>query len=284
MAATATWGRNMKRLIVSMVIAAAAMASSASAATRYRVDAIGGLVVNPNQPNPIPGLTFQNGAAVIGSWVIDFGNATITDLSPLGGFGQARLFGGVVRQGTLIVSGSGINDFAALQNANSLGNIVAINDAGANPAQPNARLDQVTISDGARYSGGLITPYTVQYGLASDIFVRSLTFGRSQSGTNLAPPTLINSVNQPDFASLLSPTGAPYVFAFSLAQGSPANQAGIAALPFLNINATNVNVLVTQLAVPEPMTWTMIIVGFAIAGTGLRLRRPMRAPVAKAGL
>lgn len=267
----------MQRYLIGLVLAIV-MASPAQA-VRYRIDVVGTLIV-PTSPNPIPGFFFGEGigaGTAIGSWTVDFANAAPADQPPIGGEGQARIYRGAVTNGSLTVFGP--SSFAFTQNATSAGAIYVLNDAKPSPNLPNARLDQVSIADGAAFGPGTVTPsYTLEYGLAPDIYIRSLNFGRSavNPGGN---PTMIDSVGIPDFAALLSQPGGATgnnFFGFTLARG-PIGPGGPGAVPFQNFSVGINNISITTLAVPEPASWALLIAGFGIAGASLRRRAALAA-------
>lgn len=264
----------MKRYLISLILAYV-MASPAHA-VRYRIDVVGTLIV-PTSPNPIPGFDFGNGigaGTAIGSWTVDFANATPSDLPPIGGEGQARIYRGAVSNGSLTVFGP--SSFAFTQNATSAGGFYVINDAKPPSTLPNARLDQVSIADGASFGPGTVNPtYTLQNGLAPDIYIRSINFGRSAVNT-VGNPTMIDSVSIPDFAALFAapPGGAAgnKFFGFTLAHG-PIGLGGPGAVPFQNFSVGINYTTITSLAVPEPASWGMLIGGFLGVGSVARSRK-----------
>ncbi|TRW14703.1 PEPxxWA-CTERM sorting domain-containing protein [Glacieibacterium frigidum] len=241
------------------------LAATPATAASYVITAFGQLVGPPPLPNQIAGLPFANGNAVFGSWRVDLDPGTGVDLPPFGGTGAARLYAGNVRNGVVAVSTSS-GMVVLSQTAASLGAILVINDSSlVRPSLPTLRTDQVNISDGLRFGPGPILGYAAS-GLASDVIVRSLGFGKVQTTTNPVLPGLVTSADLPDLGTFFA-TGN-YFFSFTLTQGNPQTAGQVGGLPATTFSVVLPQVFVTQ--VPEPATWALLIVGFGLVGTALR--------------
>lgn len=240
------------------------VATPATAAS-YIITAVGQLAAPPPLPNQIAGLPFVNGNAVFGSWRVDLDAGTGVDLAPVGGTGTARLYAGNVRNGVVAISTSS-GPVVLSQTAASTGAIVVINDSSiVRPGFPTLRGDQVNITDGLRFGPGPVLGYAAS-GLANNIIVRSLAFGKVQTTTSPVLPGLVTSADLPDIATLFAT--APYLFSFSLIQGNPQTVGQVGGLPATSFSVVFPQVFLTQ--VPEPATWAMLIVGFGAVGIALR--------------
>lgn len=250
-------------------LASASIIASPASATKFNIDLLGTLV-QTNSPNPVAGLPFGTGSQFVGHWLIDFGPSTPIDIAAIGGTGQARLFSGAVTHGVIVVGGAVLTQGPA-----SLGNVLAINDGRIlRPGLPALRLDQVGITDGVRFTPDFTLGYQAQSGLAPNVFLRSLSFGRSSVTVDPVTPGLISGVGQPDFFGLLN-AGQPLFFGVTFAMGSPTNPTQIASLPTSNFALTNMLVFLT--AVPEPGSWALLIAGFGLTGAMVRRRRALTA-------
>lgn len=241
------------------------LCATPATAASYVIAAFGQLLVPPPLPNQVAGLPFVTGNAVFGSWRVDLDPSTGVDLAPFGGTGTARLYSGNVRGGVVAVSTSS-GTVVLSQTAASLGNVLVVNDSRVvRPSLPTLRTDQVTISDGLSFAPGPVLGYSVS-GLASNVIVRSLAFGKTRQTVDPALPGLVNSADLPDLGTLFA-TG-PYLFSFTLTQGNPQTATQAATLPITSFSVLAPQVFVTQ--VPEPATWALLIVGFGLVGTAMR--------------
>lgn len=256
-----------------MVLAAAAamVAAAPAVAQRYLINVNGFVAVAPSG-NPIPELVALQGQPITAAFEVDSRQAIFTQGAPAGGTGATGLWGGSVQQGVVQLGFSN----TLLRNGNDLGNIFLVDNS---TTSPSVRLDQATISASARFvSGALVRPYDILGALPGDIFLQSLAFGRTQSGTATLLPTFVTDVTQrPDFASYLNATGASLPFlSLNFRRGSPTAANQLSALPFTQIGVAGLSFTVTNLssgAVPEPASWAMLIAGFGLVGAVMRRRR-----------
>jgi hypothetical protein len=258
----------MRQILRGLALLALAGQAQMAHAGRFRIYANG--MVRAVTPNVLQGATFIDGSTMNARWDVDLPGSTPIDLTLGGGSGQARVYSRAVTNGSIFIAGNGAADsYSFDQNGDSFGHILVINDAtSVNPI----RIDQLTISEQARFSPGFTTGYSRTGGLVPGVFLRSLSFGYSAVGTEAAPPTLVTSVDAPDFAGLLS-SRTPNIFSFAIAQGNPNSQLELAMLPttYFNVSFTSVNIV--PLGVPEPASWVLLIGGFMGAGSAARSRR-----------
>lgn len=256
-----------------MALGAALATSAPASATRFDVFASGTLLQSAAPNQTLNGLPFGTGSGVFGHWTVDIRAGTPVDQTPPGSptTGQAKLVFGSVKNGFIGIQSSAGDIFLTQSNA-SLGAIYALNDVAAGPER---RIDQLTISDGARPATmGLAYGYTNNTGgfLPPGVFLGSVAFGRSVIGTVAAPPTFLQSLENIDPFALWQ-TG-PYLFGLNFRSGTATTQAQYLALPVRSFNVINVTAFLTPLAdVPEPSTWVMLIAGFGLVGAAARRRR-----------
>lgn len=255
------------------VTAVAALAFTAPvAAQKYVIlgTGTGGVI---NAANPVPGLSGFAGSTVSFEFHVDTRASVFTPTAAPGGIGQAGVWGGSVSYGQIILQGSG--GLQALnRNANDLGNIFLINDT-AVPGNANARLDQATLSSGARiFNSALVHSYDLTGPLAPDVFLSNIAFGRTQVATLPTLPGLLTDLSRPDFAALLTAPGTPAFLSMQFRKGAPTAQNQFATLPTQTLSVGNLNFRIFQVAeVPEPASWAMLIAGFGLIGAALRRRR-----------
>lgn len=242
-----------------------------AAAAKFAVTLTGTVLFSAaGSPDPVVGLAFGTGDLFTGRWRVDLDAATPFDVPLAGLSGLQRVYAFAVSGGVMTIAGAG-GTTRFTQSAASRGAVVVLdNYAVTGPV----RLDQVSIIDGARFEGGLVKTYDSSGGVPPDAFLRSISFGKNLVGFVTAPPNLVSSLERPNFAAILA-SAAPNVAFFSLSQGTPASAAGMAALPTSNFNIIGPVFSVT--AVPEPGSWTLLTIGFGLAGYGMRRRAATQA-------
>ena len=263
----------MRNLVACAALVAAVTLASPASAARYLITVQGTAFAFAGPPGstPIAEIAVLGGQSVFAAFEVDSALATFTQGGPAGGQGTTALWSGSVQQGGISIGG-----LTLLRNSNDPGNIFLVDNGGV-PSNPNARLDQATISSSARViNGALVRNYTA-FGLPdNDIYLQSLAFGRTRSGVIGAPPSLVTDVTQrPDFpAYLLAPGGTPAFMSLQFRRGNPTSPTQIAGLPVHSLSVTNLNFQIQILpGVPEPTSWAMLIIGFGLTGAALRRRR-----------
>jgi hypothetical protein len=276
------WGQIMRRLVAWAAAGAVVLSVSAPAlAQRYFITVSGGLLLAPS-PTPLAELAQFNNQSFFASFVVDTRSAVFRATGPLGGHGDSGSW-----------DGSGSDGFVALfapagtvslvQRASDPGGLFLGNDVGV-PANPNGRLDQATLTSGATAGpGGVQRAYDIFNstgfsGLPADIFLSSLSFGRTQLTQLPALPSLLSDLSRPDFPALLNAPGTPAFLSMRFRRGTATTGAELLALPAQTLSSTGLSFGVVQLpdvpgAVPEPASWAMLIAGFGLIGAVLRRRR-----------
>lgn len=191
-----------------------------------------------------------------------------TPLSPPGGFGQARSYFGAVSDFTLAIGSS--NTTLAPGGSSQ---ILILNDVrGGTVTQ---RVDQLTFNTGVVFEAGVPTyPLLTDATLPPNGFFSTMTFGRSELGTDVAPPQMLGSVDFPPLDQIWS-SAPPTFLSFQIRAGNPTSASALQALPLAVFNGISLNFQVFQLAtaVPEPATWALLIAGFGLVGGQLRRQR-----------
>jgi hypothetical protein len=252
-----------------------ALSASPALATAFMLSMTGTVQASSpaGSPNPVVGLGFGTGDAFTGRWRIDLDAGTAFDVALVGLNGLQRVYAFSVSQGDMRIAGAG-GATRFTQTAASRGAVMVLN----NYALPGpARLDQVSLIDGARFDGGLVETYGITGPAPAGTFLRSISFGKNLVGNVTALPGLVTSLDRPDFAAILA-GGAPNVAVFSVARGTPLSAAGINDLPISNFSIIGVAFSVN--AVPEPGSWAMLIAGFGLVGAAMRRRAATPATAA----
>jgi hypothetical protein len=276
-------GQRVALGLVSALVWGVAIAAPAAAVQRFNLFVTGELVQQPSG-NPVLGLPFGTGSTLTASWDVDLTNATRTSLPPTRGTGTAASFGGVISNG-FVGFASETAVLLMVQNANSLGTIVAI-DNGSTPTPPGGgmplRFDQLTLSDGVLAGpSGLIGRYDlvpITDNIPEGLFLSSLFFGRNMTAPT--DPDLLSTTETIDpFSVWPSPfPGSSSTFSLEFRQGTASTPQEFAALPSTRFSLRNASVTVTETSVvPEPSSWAMLIAGFALVGGAARRQRRMAA-------
>jgi hypothetical protein len=197
---------------------------SPASATRFQLFAAGTLLQSPAPNQTLTGLPFGQGSHIFGSWTVDIAAGTAADQTPPGSptTGQARLINGAVSNGYIQIQSTG-GDISLVQSSNSLGALYALNDVAGSPGR---RLDQLTLTDGARATpGGLVLGYENSLGarLPPGVFLGAVSFGRVASDAVATPPTLLTSLDGLDPYTLWQ-TG-PWTFGLNFRSGTATTQA-----------------------------------------------------------
>lgn len=262
------------RVVVACAALLAVGVSAPASAARYLITVQGTAFAFAGAPGstPIAEIAALGGAGVVAAFEVDTALASFTQGGPAGGFGTTGLWTGSVQQGFV-----GIGGVALIRSGTDLGNIFLVDNGGAGPANPNGRIDQATISSGARFISGALAPSYDIFGLPGDIFLNSLTFGRTRLGDINNLPTLVTDVTQrPDFPSfLLNPGGNNPFMSLQFRRGNPTSPTQVGALPVHSLSVTNLTFQVEEVVtgVPEPSSWAMLIAGFGLTGAAMRRRR-----------
>ena len=259
------------------ILAASITATGPARAANYLITVIGQGVasVPPNGNGGIGAIAALSFNPVFAQFVVNSGDATYFNSGPINGAGSSAQWLGSVKAGAI-----SIGPAALVSNSNDFGSIFLIDNIITNPAFPNNRFDQATLTSGARFvSGALVKSYDA-FNLPPDVYLQSFALGRTRTGDIVNPPTLVTDTTQrPDFPSYLSaPGGTPVFMSLTFRQGNPTSLQQQAALPGHTISVTNLQFFVeTITGVPEPTSWAMLIIGFGLIGATLRRRRAVAA-------
>lgn len=122
------------------------------------------------------------------------------------------------------------------------------------------------VSNGA---GGAISSF---FGAPSSSFTNrgTVTYGPNEFGayTSFPSPTTVRFSNGENFLGLRATVGADTFYGFAFTTNSVLNGYGFETMANTAITATR-----QIAAVPEPATWGLMLVGFAMVGAGVRYRR-----------
>lgn len=222
---------------------------------------------------PIAALNDFAGGQVSGAFIIDTQAAGLQLIGPVGGFGQGAQLNGAVQAGVITLNGSS-GPMTLMRTANDFGNILTVDDGGV-PNPPENRLDQMGYSTSLRLApGNVLRVYDILGNAPSDLFLRSLFFGRTLEAAAINPPLLISDATTRDFAGVLTGSiGNPLFLSLRFGQGNPFFGSSSQSLSIRNIQLSVTNIS----AVPEPASWTLLIAGFGLVGAVKRRRRPLAA-------
>ncbi len=266
----------MQKVIFTAAAAAAVfgLASSASA-TRW-------LVIGSGQTNAGMALAGQPFLpdVPLGLQTVNFGfevddSVAGTPIPGPFGIGEGALFQGAIENFTMYVG-----PYAIVARPDSPRNILAYDNAPGGVPPTERRVDQFTYNAGVDFSQGFAPHLLLDPTVGPDLSVTNLLFGRSEMGTDIAPPTMLVGTAFPFLPDVWRP-GVPMAFLFDVRQGTASNGAELRALPVVRFNASVLTLGVFALpdagVVPEPASWAMLIAGFGLVGGRLRRQRALCA-------
>lgn len=99
----------------------------------------------------------------------------------------------------------------------------------------------------------------------------TVTFGPSNQYAGFASPTTISYSNGDNFIGLRATSGADVFYGFAYTTGDVLNSYGFETTSGATITATVSGAPAG--AVPEPASWALMLTGFGLAGSAMRLRR-----------
>jgi len=98
-----------------------------------------------------------------------------------------------------------------------------------------------------------------------------VTFGASNQYAGFSSPTTISYSNGDNFIGLRATSGADVFYGFAFTTGDVLNSYGFETTPGATVTATVAGAPAG--AVPEPASWALMLTGFGLAGSAMRMRR-----------
>lgn len=207
-----------------------------------------------------------NDAPVFFALTIDDGVVPFDNMPP-GGIGQSRTYPAAVTDFFLTIGSANI-----VRKATAPGSLFILNDAGVSPT---IRLDQLSYSESAQFSLGVVSPWMeTDATLPPNGFISGFNFGRSATTTAPAVPGLLTSVDFPPLDAVWQPHPTEMFLTLEVRAGTPTTFSQYAQLPRARFTTAQLQFTVQRLddtpAVPEPGSWALLIAGFGLVGAAVR--------------